>query len=65
MNSEFPGSPRDPAFVALVVGLLPVGALIFYTALTPATPGPGTVAEVVVVLTLPAGVAYALARRLL
>jgi len=45
--------------------LLPFGALIFYTALTPATPGPGTVAEVVVVLTLPAGVVYALARRLL
>jgi hypothetical protein len=64
VTHEFPSSPRDPTFVALVAGLLTFATLLFYTGLTPATPDPVTIAEVVVVVTVPAAVAYELARRL-
>lgn len=62
-SSDTPTSWTDPAFVSTVVGTLATGALVFYAAL--ARPGL-TVDEVVFVVltvTLPAAVAYEIARR--
>lgn len=63
MSDTFPSAPRDPAFVATVVGVLSVAALFVYAA-TSAALTTATVGFVLLVVLLPPTVAYALARRL-
>jgi hypothetical protein len=63
MASRFPASPRDPDFVAAVVGVLATGALLWYAALVETAPSPETVALVLCWTLLPAGLAHELARR--
>jgi hypothetical protein len=63
MSDGFPSSWTDPTYVSTVVMVLAVGALFFYAALTPGEPAPETVGFVVLWVSLPATVAYELARR--
>lgn len=63
-SDEFPTSWRDPQFVATVVGLLAFGASVVYSALTRSGPTVEEITYVVLAVTLPATVAYELARRL-
>jgi len=63
MSTEFPSSWTDPDYVATVVGVLALGALVFYSALTPTGPTVDEVVFVVLVITLPMTVAYEIARR--
>ena len=62
-TSDAPSSWSEPSYVATIVGVLAVGAVYFYSAL--AAPGltPEEVSVVVLGITLPATVAYELARR--
>ncbi|MDS0242788.1 MULTISPECIES: hypothetical protein [Haloferax] len=55
----------NPEYVATVVGVLSVAALVFYSSLTQSGPTVDEIVFVVLVTTLPATVAYELARRLL
>ena len=64
MADEFPTSWTDPDYVAAVVGVLAVGALVFYTALVDSAPSVETVVFVLLWVTVPATVAYEVARRL-
>ncbi|WP_435066654.1 hypothetical protein [Haloplanus sp. C73] len=59
------GPPRwtNPAYVATVVGVLATGGLVFYSALTQSGPTVDEVIFVVLSISLPATVAYELARR--
>ncbi|MFB6082793.1 MAG: hypothetical protein ABEJ94_00940 [Halorientalis sp.] len=59
----FPSSWTDPEYVAAVVLVLAAGTLFFYAALTPGDPTPETVGFVLLWVSLPATVAYELARR--
>lgn len=62
-SSDTPSSWSDPRDVSTVVGILATGALVFYAA---STQSGLTVEEVVFVLlsvTLPATIAYEVARR--
>jgi hypothetical protein len=60
------GSPSwtDPGYVATVVGVLSVGALVGYSALADSGPTVDDVLLVTLAITLPATVAYEAARRL-
>lgn len=62
-SSEIASSWSDPRYVSTLVGVLATGALVFYAAVTQSGL---TVEEVVFVLlsvTLPATIAYEIARR--
>lgn len=54
----------DPEYVATVVGVLAVGALVFYAELVSPTLTAQTVVFVVLWVTLPVTVAHALAARI-
>lgn len=54
----------EPDFVATVVGVLATGALVFYTALTDSGPTVDEVLFVLLAVTIPATIAYEIARRL-
>ena len=60
----FPVSWTDPDYVAAVVGVLAVGALVFYSALVEGPPTVETLLFVGLWVTVPTTVAYELARRL-
>ena len=62
-SDEFPTSWRDPQYVSTVVGVLAMGAMIFYAALTDGPPTPETVWFVVLAVSIPAVIAYEVARR--
>ncbi|MFC7077170.1 hypothetical protein [Haloarcula halophila] len=59
-----PSDWTDPEYVATVVGVLATGALVCYSSLTPSGPTVDEIVFVVLAITLPATVAYGLARRL-
>ena len=61
--SEFPSSWTDPTYVSTVVMVLVAGGLVFYAALTPGDPSHETVGFVLLWVSLPATIAYELARR--
>jgi len=63
MSDEFPSSWTDPEYVATVVGVIATGVLVFYAALTPGEPSPETVGFVLLSISIPAWIAYELARR--
>lgn len=62
-STGFPSSWGNPEYIATVVGVLTTGALIFYSALTESGPTVEEVLFVVLAITLPAGIAYEIARR--
>ena len=64
MADAFPTSWTDPDYVAAVVGVLAVGALVFYSALVEGPPTVETVLFVLLWVTAPTTVAYELTRRL-
>jgi len=64
MADTFPTSWTDPDYVAAVVGVLAVGALVFYSALVEGSPSVETVLFVLLWVTVPTTVAYEIARRL-
>ena len=64
MADAFPTSWTDPDYVAAVVGVLAVGALVFYSALVEGSPSVETVLFVLLWVTVPTTVAYEIARRL-
>ena len=53
----------NPEYVAAVVGVLSLGALVFYSSLTQSGPTVDEIIFVGLVITLPATLAYELARR--
>lgn len=53
----------DPAYVATIVSVLAVGALVFYVSLTDAGPTVGEVLFVLLWVSIPTTVAYEVARR--
>jgi hypothetical protein len=63
--SSLPERPSwtDPAYVATVVGVLTVGALVFYVSLTDAGPTVGEVLFTLLWVFVPTTVAYEVARR--
>ena len=64
MADAFPTSWTDPDYVAAVVGVLAIGALVFYSALVEGSPSVETVLFVLLWVTVPTTVAYEIARRL-
>ena len=64
MADAFPTSWTDPDYVAAVVGVLAVGALVFYSALVEGSPSVETVLFVLLWVTVPTTVAYEIARRM-
>lgn len=62
-STDPPTSWSDPRYVATVVGVLATGALYFYSALTRSGPTAGEITFVLLVVSLPATVAYEAARR--
>lgn len=62
-STDFPSSWSDPAYVAAVVGVLAIGVLVFYSALTQSEPTVEEIVFVGLVITLPSGIAYEIARR--
>lgn len=54
---------RDPRYVSTVVGVLATGALVFYGALVETAPDVETILFVLLWVTLPATLAYEVARR--
>lgn len=58
-----PASWRDPSYVAAVVGVVAVGALVLYAALVPSPPSVETATFVLLWVTVPTTVAYEVARR--
>lgn len=64
MTDEFSTSWTDPDYVAAVVAVLAVGALVFYSALVDGSPLVETVLFVLLWVTVPVTVAYEVARRL-
>jgi len=64
MADYFSASWTDPDHVAAVVGVLAVGALVFYSALVDGAPSVETVVFVLLWVTVPATIAYEVARRL-
>ncbi|MFD1632922.1 hypothetical protein ACOZ4L_15570 (plasmid) [Haloplanus ruber] len=67
MPSHVPSETRQvdwtPEYVATVVGVLAVGALVFFAALTRSSPSVDDVTFVTLGITVPATLAYELARR--
>jgi len=63
-SAEFPSSWRDPQYIATIVGVLATGALYFYSALTQSGPTTEEITFVLLVVFLPTGIAYEIARRL-
>ena len=64
MSSSDPSSSwTDPTYVATVVGVIAVGVLVFYAALSDASLTPNEVVVVVLGLTIPAMIAHEIARR--
>jgi hypothetical protein len=60
------GSPvkwTNPEYVATVVGVLATGALVFYSSLTQSGPTVNEIIFVILAITIPATIAYELARR--
>ncbi|MFW5977804.1 MAG: hypothetical protein ACOCP2_01035 [Halohasta sp.] len=64
MTDEFSTSWTDPDYLAAVVAVLAVGALVFYSALVDGSPLVETVLFVLLWVTVPVTVAYEVARRL-
>ena len=64
MTDKFSASWTDPDYVAAVVGVLAVGALVFYSASVDGAPPVETVLFVLLWVTVPVTVAYEVARRL-
>jgi len=64
MADTFRTSWTDPDYVAAVVGVLAIGALVFYSALVEGSPSVETVLFVLLWVTVPTTVAYEIARRL-
>ena len=62
-STDFPSSWSDPEYVATVVGVLATGTLVFYSALTQSGPTVEEVTFVILAITLPASIAYEIARR--
>ena len=62
-SNDFPSSWSDPRYVATVVGVLAIGALVFYSALTSSGLTVEEVVFVGLVITLPTTIAYEIARR--
>ena len=62
-STDFPSSWSDPRYVATVVGILAIGALVFYSALTHSGLTVDEVIFVGLVITLPATIASEIARR--
>jgi len=54
----------DPKYVATVVGVLAIGALVFYSSLTQSGPTVDEIVFVMLAVTVPTTVAYEVARRL-
>ena len=64
MTDEFSASWTDPEYVAAVVGVLAVGALVFYSVLVEGAPPVETVLFVLLWVTVPVTVAYGIARQM-
>ena len=62
-SSVEPTSWTDPNYVATVVGVLATGVLVFYAALSDSGLTTNEVVLVILAVTLPATVAYEVARR--
>lgn len=62
-STDFPSSWSNPRYVAAVVGILAIGALVFYSAWTQSGPTVEDVLLVGLVITLPSTIAYEIARR--
>ncbi len=58
-----PSSWRTPQYVSTVVGVVAVGALIFYSALVPSAPPIETILFVLLWVFLPVTAAHEIARR--
>jgi hypothetical protein len=58
-----PTSWTDPNYVATVVGVIALGVLVFYAALSDASLTTNDVIVVVLGITIPAMIAYEIARR--
>jgi len=63
-SSDYPTTWTHPRYIATVVGLLAFGALVFYSSLIDTGPTVDEILFVVLVLSLPATIAYEIARRL-
>ncbi|GAB3312649.1 hypothetical protein [Haloplanus salinarum] len=63
MPADSRASWTDPAYLATVVGVLATGAVVFYSATARSGPTVDEVVFVVLSITVPATVAYELARR--
>ncbi|SIR11406.1 hypothetical protein SAMN05421858_1476 [Haladaptatus litoreus] len=62
-SSNMPSSWSDPRYVSTVVGVLATGVLVFYAALTQSGLVVEEVVFVLLSVTLPATIAYEVARR--
>ena len=62
-TDESPSSLLDPQYASTVVGVLAIGALYAYWALTGSGPASGEIAFVLLAVFLPMAVAYDAARR--
>jgi len=63
-HSDFPTTWRDPQYISTVAGVLATGALYVFSAIAHAGPTTGEITFVLLAVTLPAGAAYEIARRL-
>lgn len=63
MTDNFPTSWTDPTYVATVVMILSMAAVIFCAALTPGPPAPRMVMGVILAIVVPVGIAHEIARR--
>ncbi|MFB6233561.1 MAG: hypothetical protein ABEH61_04815 [Haloarculaceae archaeon] len=62
-SADRPLEWTDPEYVATVVGVLAIGALVFYSSLTQAGPTVDEILFVLLSITIPVTVAYEVARR--
>jgi hypothetical protein len=63
MTDRFPSSWTDPWYVSTVVGILAIGAVMYYAALVEGPPSPGTVIFVILAVFWPVAIAYEVALR--
>ena len=63
VDDEFPTSWTDPDYVAAVVGVLAIGALVFYSGLVESAPAIETILFVLLWVTIPTTLAYEVTRR--
>jgi len=64
MSSDgFPTSWRDPQYVGTVVGVLAIGAVVFYAALNGGPPSPETIIFVLLAVVVPWTISREVARR--